>query len=178
MRLNCKADNILALQEGWFGNAPRQWQTMDEVTRAGADESVVVRPRVAGGRCWYEVNLAEWFLDCSWYDWFDHRDYYFNEPIQPKTVTLNAEITRSHGELMMFYSQFPGHMRPALRHFGSHACGLEALMIMRHCACDRGRQVIEDLMNEYPDHVIEFTCMTKPYGTLGWKTVVWEVRNY
>lgn len=51
-------------------------------------------------------------------------------------------------------------------------------MIMRHCACDRGRQVIEDLMNEYPDHVIEFTCMTKPYGTLGWKTVVWEVRNY
>lgn len=30
MRLNCKADNIRALQEGLFGNAPKQWQTPEE----------------------------------------------------------------------------------------------------------------------------------------------------
>jgi hypothetical protein len=106
-------------------------------------------------------------------------DYYFNEPSDPRNVTLNAEITRSiPGGVAMTYATTQQHMRPALRDAAQHARGLRALTIMRHFACDHGRPVIEDLLDAYPDHVIEFTCMTKPYGTLGWKTVVWELRSY
>lgn len=178
MRLDSKKDNIRALQEGLFGNAPRQWQTMDDVVTAVDDAPIVVRPRTPGGRCWYEISVMEWFLTFCHDTWFDPADYYFNEPIDPKTVTLNAEITHLNGEVVLHYSQLPNHMRPALLYFGAHAYGLEALLIMRHLACDKGRDTIEELLELYPNHVIEFTCMTKPYGTLGWKTVIWEMRNY
>lgn len=175
MRFDCKANTILALQCGLFGNAPRQWQTPDEVKREFGDRPIVVRPRTPGGDCWYEIPIDEWLglpgtIRVS--------DYYFNEPIAPSTVTLNAEATRASGELEMFYSTEPMHMRPALKGHGRQARGLTALIILRTLACERGREVVEGLLDQYPDHVVEFTCMTKPYGTLGWKTVVWELRSY
>lgn len=176
--IESKADNIFALQEGLFGNAPRQWQTMDEVANEFGDKPVVVRPRVAGGRCWYEIGVMEWFLEYYRDDWFNPAEYYFSEPIAQDSVTLNAEITRLFGDVFMTFATTQQHMRPALKEAAQYARGLRALTIMRHLTCDRGRQTIEELLDEYPDHVIEFTCMTEPYGTLGWKTVVWEVRNY
>jgi hypothetical protein len=152
---------------------------MDEVVDAvGGDHPVVVRSRIPGGRCWYDLSVFEWFIEYYQETWFDPKGYYFNEPIDPRTVTLNAEITRAFGVLELFYATEPMHMRPALREHGRHARGLKALMIMRHCACEKGRETIEDLLELYPDHVIEFTCMSRPYGTLGWRTVIWEVRNY
>jgi len=178
VRFDCKADNILALQEGLFGNAPRQWQTLDDVANEWGDNPIVVRPRTPGGKCWYEVTPIGWFLEYYKCGWFDPADYYFNEPIDNKSVTLNAEVTRSTGRLEMFYATEPMHMRPALREHGRHAHGLTALTILRHFACERGREVVEGLLDQFLGHVVEFTCMTKPYGTLGWKTVVWEVRNY
>lgn len=176
MRLDCKSDNIFALQNGLFGNAPKQWQTPGEVLREFGNRPIVVRPRTPGGRCWYEITIEEWLALPG-----DIRvsDYYFNEPIDPVTVTLNAEITRALlGGVAMTYATTQEHMRPALRNHARHARRIEALIILRTLACERGREVVEGLMDQYPDHVIEFTCMTKSYGTLGWKTVVWEVRSY
>lgn len=175
MRFDRKADTIVALQEGLFGNAPRQWQTPAEVERDVGQLPIVVRPRVPGGRCWYEIPIGEWLGIPGE---IRVADYYFNEPIAPATVTLNAEVTRAAGEVEMFFSTEPLHMRPALRQHGRRTRGLRALTILRARACERGREVVEGLMDQYPDHVVEFTCMTKPYGTLGWKTVVWELRSY
>lgn len=168
-----KADTIEALRRGLFGNAPRQWDTPAEVERDVGQLPIVVRPRNAGGRCWYDVGIREWAALGH-----DPRGYYFNEPSDPRTVTLNAEITRRFGEVQMTYATTPQHMRPALRDAPQHASGLRALSIMRELACDQGRVVIEELMDLYPDHVVEFTCFSSPYGTLGWRTVVWEVRSY
>ena len=175
MRFDCKADTIVALQHGLFGSAPRQWQTPAEVERDVGQLPIVVRPRIAGGRCWYEIPIGVW-LELQ--GTIRVADYYFNEPIDNTSVTLNAEMTRATGRVEMFFALEPMHMRPALAQHGQHAHGLRALTIMRTLACERGRDVVEGLLDKYPDHVVEFTCMTKPYGTLGWKTVVWELRSY
>ena len=176
MKFDRKADTIFALQHGLFGNAPKQWQTPEEVLREFGNRPIVVRSRVPGGRCWYEITIEDWLRSPGT---IRVSDYYFNEPIDPRTVTLNAEITRSMtGGVAMTYATTQQHMRQALREHARHARRIEALIILRTLACERGREVVEGLMDQYPDHVVEFTCMSKPYGTLGWKTVVWEVRNY
>ena len=102
LRLDCKSDNIFALQHGLFGNAPKQWQTSDEVLREFGNRPIVVRPRTPGGRCWYEITIEDWLRlpgdICA-------SDYYFNEPIDSWTVTLNAEITRAWlGGVAMTYA--------------------------------------------------------------------------
>lgn len=175
MNLNNKADNIRALQEGLFGNAPRQWQTLKQAVDAvGWYTHLVARPRVRGGKCWYDYSAGSLIEKHD----FRMQDFYFNIPIDPTTVLLNAEVMNGPRGPHMFYSTVPMHMRPALSYHGYHASGLKALSIMRHYCCARGYESITDLLDMYPDHVIEFTCMSKGYGTLGWNTVVWEVRNY
>ncbi len=177
MNLSSKADNIQAVQFGLFGNAPRQWDSFSDAFFADVPR-IVVRPREPGGRCWYDVDPWQWYLEYERCDWFDVDDYYFNEPSVKSTVTMNAEVTRRNGELELFYSELPDHMRPALRADGRMAYGLAALHIVRRkCDCYL-LPVIEELLDELPDHVIEFTTFTAPYGTLGWRGVVWEVRNY
>lgn len=178
MRFDCKADTIYALQHGLFGNAPRQWGTVAEALKGLGGGPAVVRPRRPGGRCWYDVHLTRWLADNRRLPGFDPDDYYFNEPSDPRAVTLNAEVTRRLGEVELTYATTRQHMRPALRDAPQYASGLRALSIMRHFACDRGREVVEELLDLYPSHVVEFTCMDRPYGTLGWRTVVWEVRSY
>ena len=38
---------------------------------------------------------------------------------------------------------------------------------------------IYELLENYPDHVIEFNCFTEPWGTLpGYNVVFWEGRSY
>ena len=184
MKLDSKADNIRALAMGLFGNAPIQFDSLEEIAEAvdrgeiDACQPMVVRPRAAGGRCWYDVSVMGWFLDHSMESGFDASRYYFNLPIDKSSVTLNAEVTRSADHLEMTYATVQDHMRPALAKHGRRATGLTAEMILRHFCCDRGYETIKDLLDMYPDHVVEFTCMNRPYGTLGWGTVVWEVRSY
>lgn len=179
MQLNSKADNIRALRLGLFGNAPKQWNTVFDVEAdVGPDHPIVVRPRTPGGRCWYDTTLREWGWKFCVGEDGDPNEYYFNEPIAKDSVLLNAEVTRMFGQLEMYCSTEPDHMRPALRSSGRRLFGLTALMMLRSRCCDRGRETIEGLLEAYPDHVIEFTAMSRPYGTLGWSSVVWEVRNY
>lgn len=183
MNLSSKADNIRAVQLGLFGNSPRQWQTLSDVLDAieapGSDiKQIVVRPRTPGGRCWYDIDPFQWYLEYERCDWFDVDDYYFNEPSVKSTVTMNAEVTRRYGEVELLYSELPDHMRPALRADGRTIRGLDALQLVRRKCDDYLRPVVEELLEVYPDHVIEFTTSTVGYGTLGWHGVVWEVRNY
>lgn len=180
MKLDSKADNIFALQHGLFGNAPQQWQRLGDVIEENEDgwyTPIVARPRVKGGRCIYDTTPMD-IAVMHGKAILNMEDYYYNQPIDPSTVTLNAELARLHCGLHLFYSTARMHMRPSLREDPHVANGLVALEIVRHFACARGYAVIMELLDLYPDHVVEFTCMDKAYGTLGWNTVVWEVRNY
>jgi hypothetical protein len=179
VRFDTKDDNITAIRLGLFGNAPRQWETTNDVMGdVGPGHLIVVRPRVPGGRCWYDTTLLEWCRSFVIGEEVDPSEYYFNEPIDKSTVTLNAEVTRKYGELYMRYAVVKDHMRPALKNHERHAFGLTALSIMRVLCCEQGYECVCGLLDLYPDHVVEFTCMDRAYGTLGWNTVVWECRSY
>lgn len=178
LHFDSKADTILAMRHNLLGTAPRNWQTIDEVRASGYSGDLVIRSRRSDSKCWYNIGLDAWLRGPVKALELNPGDFYFNEPIDPRTVLLNGEICRSEQHYTLFCSRVQDHMRPALRAGGEHLFGLTALLTLRAFACHRGLHVIEELLDEFPDHIVEFTCLSKPYGTLGWRTVIWEVRNY
>jgi hypothetical protein len=56
--------------------------------------------------------------------------------------------------------------------------GLRAKMLLERYLDPSSLECVEDLLNEWPDHVIEFTAFDRTLGTLRRNTVIWEVRLY
>ena len=57
--------------------------------------------------------------------------------------------------------------------------GLSATQILQAKMNDLSWQWLNYLLEEYPDHVVEFSCFSKCWGTVpGYNTVFWEVRRY
>lgn len=166
--------------QGLFGNYVRQWSNLQDVKYSGYKGLLVFRTRASGGggRTIYDLTV-ESAKDVS----FDPQVNYFNEQLndQHKHVTFQGEIYRSIRGLELRYSMVNLPMRDALKDHPQHAHGLLPLLLLKQFCCPSGYDCIMELLDVYPDHVIEFTCFDTPCGALadrGWSTIIWEVRSY
>lgn len=93
--------------------------------------------------------------------------------------TIQGELMRDVGGLYFFYSTLPLVMRDALDQDGKHARGLQAKMLLQHYLEPVDYDMLMDLLDEYPDHVIEFSAFTVPVGVMPHRrTIIWEIRKY
>lgn len=162
---------------GFFGNYVRQWSTLQEVKDDGYNGVLVFRTRAGGGG---GKTIYDLTVDAAAEVPFDPRINYFNEQLndQHKHVTIQGEICRTHRGLEFQYSMVNLPMRSAMEGHAKHTHGLTALILIKHFCCPSGHDCLMDLMDEYPDHVIEFTCFDIPCGARKWLTIIWEVRSY
>ena len=84
----------------------------------------------------------------------------------------------SDHHLSMTYTDIKLPMRPALAQRTLHADGLMALGLLKCYLDDPSYDNMMSLLDEYPDHVVEFTAFNRAMGVLGWASCVWEVRSY
>jgi hypothetical protein len=163
--------------QGSFGNYVQQWDNLDEVKASGYKGLLVLRTRDSGGggRAIYDLTV-----EAAEEEDFDYRVNYFNEQLndQHKHVTIQGEVCRSVRGLEFRYCMLNLPMRPAMEGHSKHASGFAALDLLQRYCCPRGYDCIMELLDLYPDHVLEFTVFDVPCGALGWNTIVWEVRNY
>lgn len=69
-------------------------------------------------------------------------------------------------------------MREAMKH-AKRATGLRAQMILKELLWPSSYDDLMDLIDLFPEHVIEFGAHTRAVGVLPHRnTVVWEVRAY
>ncbi len=93
-------------------------------------------------------------------------------------LTLQAETLRTPKYLYARYSQIPGlRMRTAMEN-ARHIEGLAAVELIRTHMDAPSWDFFNDVLDEYPDSVVEFTCYDRPVGVFRWNTLFWEVRNY
>jgi hypothetical protein len=70
-------------------------------------------------------------------------------------------------------------MRDALKEESHEAHGLKAKMLLEHYLDAPSYNWLLGLLEWYPDHVVEFSCYGKKWGTVpGFNTIYWEVRKY
>jgi hypothetical protein len=70
------------------------------------------------------------------------------------------------------------NLRHDLEERGRRLSGFAALTILRACMEDSAQEDLLALLDQYPEHVIEFTYFDRPCGVFNRNLVVWEVRHY
>lgn len=180
MKLSSKKRFIGAYQAGRLGNRAPTWNTLTEFLASGYRGKVHLRNRIAGGPTQYNVpaTLVELFLQ----DFLDvHKlsisDIYVSGMAPHDKNVLQGEVRRSERGLDLIYSTQPGlPMRDALREYTKQATGLGALCLLRAAMDANSFDWLQILFDEYPDHVVEFSSFSIPWGTLNWNTCFWELR--
>jgi hypothetical protein len=91
---------------------------------------------------------------------------------------LNGEIQRNEHGLDLIYGIKPVVMREALQ-TPLYVTGLKTKIVLEQYCNPKSYDMIMELLDNYPDHVIEFTVFDKDVGVmLGHNTIIWEVRKY
>lgn len=91
---------------------------------------------------------------------------------------LQGEVQYTELGYDLLYTTAPGTMREAMAIEQRTAAGLKAKLLIWTAMDDQSWDCLMELINEYPGHVIEFSCFDKSVGELGWNTIFWEVRHY
>jgi len=167
--------------EGRFGNGVAQYETLDEACRSG-DFPITIRTRRAGGGpCIYSLD-SENSLTAGYHSLLEkgytRSEIYFNATVtQDEWITLQGEVMRSP-DLVLYYSKHRAKMREAYPHM-VQTHGLQAKMLLQGALDPSSYDDLMELLDDYPDSVVEFSCFDRPVGTaLTRNTIFWEVRNY
>lgn len=189
--------SVAMFGRGAFGNHLRQWDTLKELLDSGFDGRLMLRFRKPCGPVKKDLTVDEAneaTHELTRYGEWQYEDIYYNEVLenQDVLVAIQGELMRDPGRhwprggefgLHLFYSTAPVRMREALRDTENvkHAWRLEAQLLLQKHLDPSSYDLIMELLDLYPDHIIEFTCCKRPVGSManrGRNTIVWEVRKY
>ncbi len=167
---------------GRFGNQFRGWRSLDELQRSDYRGKVNMRYAdfAGGGRLAVKIDqdeiphiLAQWMRGGA-----DIRRVSFWEETPYAHVVMAGEIMCSPRHYELFYSYVKRAKREALVIAPRHAHGIEAALIVRHMMDGSSYMDLQELFDDFPDSVVEFTIFDRLVGKAGRNTVFWEVRNY
>lgn len=169
--------------KGSFGNSIRHWKTLKELKDSNYQGPVVIRNTYSSGGVHKPckdlqetIRVYKELIGTHW----DPRDLMFNEGLDDLNLTLQGEALRGppYG-YWLCYSTLRVKMRVALKAAPRHLAGLQALNLLKGHMTESSFADFEAILELYPDHVVEFTCMNRFIGDLpGRNTIIWEVRYY
>ena len=173
---------------GEFGNKLEMWESIEDFYAAldsgewRTCDRVVIRSRdVDQPFCVYDILPWEvaGYVSSFVLEGADRKKLYLNSSeCENRFLVIQGEVMRSHRGLELHYSTHPKKMRQALEIEARDAHGLAAKIVLETKLPPGDFDWIMELLDEYPDHVVEFSTWSVPYGTYPRCTIVWEVRSY
>lgn len=171
-------------EQGALGNKPRTWNSLEEAVESGFAGAMALRYKGFGGNGPFVTDLAldrlaqelEKLARQGW----RKEDFLIAEQLSPGVVPylINGEVMRSHRGLELTFSTANLLMRDALRTSGRSVSGMTAQEVMRHYLGSGDYEEILDLLDVWPDHVVEFSGFGGKVGVYEQRMVIWEVRLY
>lgn len=184
--VNTKADFARRYYLGEFGNRSPTWNTLEEFNQDGYDGLVHLRNRVTAGETYYDLRPKE--LRNLWPSRRDPEQWYCSAMVPKEvetTLLIQGEVQQTYPGsgrcgLDLFYSQVPKPMRVALAEKAEQISGIIASFLLRRYLCPNSYEWLQELLDRYPYHVVEFSTYARCWGTLypRFNTIFWEVRNY
>lgn len=157
------------LQRGCFGNTARTWNSYEELIASGYNGLVGIRSLEVGGI----------FLPYQTIQQAPRTASKYSEMQEDSSVLLQGELYRSVEGLYLLASTVKSHMREALRLGGKHYWLIAAYAQLHTYLWPSDYDALMELLSEYPESVIEFSCYSKAVGIIpNRNTIIWEVRNY
>lgn len=169
---------------GEFGNAGLNFPTPEAAQEWArtTDGEIAIRTTRAGGGpfCpnlkWYDIPVQIVHLECKGYS---RQEMQFSAMMPDHLIRVQGYVYRGVRGLELDYNLTPGiNMRQAMK-YPLHAHGLKALEIIRWACDPSDYDDLMALLDEYDDHVVEFTAYQISVGNCPRRnTVIWEVRKY
>ena len=175
-----KRDFVDRFIKGEFGNRTANWATLEEFVDSRFTGLVHVRNRLAGRETWY--NIPTEFVKSVWEvasKKYGSENLYISQMGVESDKIFQGEVQRAPWGYYLYYSVLALPMREALAKWNRHATGLVAQVLLKKFLCQRSREWLEYLFDEYPEHVVEFSSYWHEVGIVpGFNTMFWEVRLY
>jgi hypothetical protein len=167
---------------GFFGNKPRTWKDYRTLMGDNFKGNVSIRSRAGMGRSRVQYgvsmeNVSE-VVDRLSGQGICVDDLTFNESMPDDHLVIQGEVTMAPGGLWMHYSTAKDRMNAALAEDPKHAKGFDAQRLLKDGMQGRDYMHLVDLMEEYPNDVIEFSSYSVPVGEEKTNSVIWEVRGF
>lgn len=178
-----KGDFVCRYAAKEFGNASPtwyNWQSWIDDNGCKHGDLFHIRNRTAGGKTWYDVpyyQLGEvWAEACREYG---PEGLYISAMAPTEKTIFQGEIQRGLWSYDLTYSLLPRTMREALAEKAYYTQGTLASFLLNYFLCPRSHEWLLYLLDEYPEHVVEFSTYSVEWGSVpGFNTVFWEVRKY
>ena len=175
-----KTDFVRRYLAGEFGNRAPTWDTLEQCLRSGYKGLIHIRNRVKGAKTWYNVphdRLKQAWLEAI--QCFPPEKLYLSAMAPTEKTVIQGEVQRGLWYLDLTYTTVRKPMREALAQECRTAKGLTAIRLLKTYLCPNSYEWLWYLLDEYEDHVVEFSTYSVCWGTVpGYNTVFWEVRKY
>jgi len=169
-------------ESGFFGNKVRTWNSYENILKSGYNGKVSIRSK--GKISWktiFAVDFGDVFdiiLDLR-KKGIEERDLSFLETPPDNRLLFQGEIMFSEKGLYFYYSDLKAPMGVALRKNNRIVFGLGAVCLLRNNLWPSSFDHIMELLELFPNDVIEFSCYDCCVGEIpGRNVVIWEVRDY
>lgn len=154
----------------------------DDYLKSGYKGKVHYRNRVIGGEGLYDVDAAlaesEWQYITGILK-VPESQLYISAMAPTEKTLIQGEVCYMPGGLCLTYTLIKKPMRDALKEKTCVARTLIAQLILDYFLDQRSLDHLIYLLEEYPDHVVEFSTYSVEWGTVpGYNTVFWEIRKY
>jgi|SRR6185369_187923 len=183
-----KRDFVKRYAAGEFGNASPTWLDPERFKEEAPRNGSLFHLRngaVAGGKSYYKQPFLRAYM--YWKnapntiggrieDWYTSMQI---PPLVEQSLLLQGEVMRTERGLYLYYTRVKEPMRIALARESASVFGILAVSLLREALCSNSYDWLNELLDLYPDHVVEFSAYERRWGTLpNFNTVFWEVRNY
>lgn len=179
-----KLDFVPRYKKGEFGNASPTWNSLKDWKKRDkrhAKGPFHIRNRIPQGETWYNVSREDMLV--TWVEAelaVSASNLYISLMAPHQYNVLQGEVWQSENHLELTYStvlDLP--MRDALRSDLNRTSGLHAVTLLKCSLCPNSWDWLNQLLDNYPNHTVEFSCFSVEWGTVPYyNTVFWEVRNY
>lgn len=177
MRIETKGEMYRLLESGRFGNYPLSWRSVRDVQVSGFAGLVSVRSRqIANPVRLYGIPVSQLTATISRLpDDQKNADLTFSEFVPHET---HGTIQGEWDGFSLTHSFYRAPMRIALERQLLHAEGPAARWILKRHLDATDYEWLDDLLVDFPGHVVEFSGFACRVGTLRRRTIFWEVRAY
>ena len=184
-----KSDFVQRYAQGEFGNASPTWLSPERFKEEAERNGQLYHLRngsVPGGVTFYKQKFLEAWM--RWKHMSNPSDWYCSQQVPEaveKSLLIQGEVMQAEpgsGQcgLYLYYTTVAKPMRDALRQRAQESSGIISSLLLRHYLCPNSYEWLQELLDRYPYHVVEFSTYSRKWGTLYplFNTVFWEVRNY
>lgn len=99
-------------------------------------------------------------------------------PPNDQKVILQGEVGFVNGNYHLLYSTVKAQMLPALKQDSRIMKGPRVMIVLKSLMDEPSYNNLRELLDKFPDHVVEFSIFSYRQGTMMWNTLFWELRKY